>query len=356
MLTIIFGAGASYDSKPVHSIVNSEFSGWQPPLTKDLFDSKKIWCNEADRYSTTFDDKLKPVVEQIRRQTEFQGLEFALENLRAEREVNGERWGQEILIRVWIYNVIRRCSEKWLKGLNGVTTYLDLFQRLDLWQRKSGLKTNIVSFNYDTLLEEAAFRYQSKVIPQADFNKYVSGQFFIFKPHGSTNWIHKIKFDPSRKSLFDDGPLIESEKKNTLLFNNSNHALGVTFQEAASGGKVYANIPAIAIPVTNKNDDDFVLPPGHKEKMIEAIRETTRILVIGWAGNEKHFLKLLESHLRDGVSVLLVCGRAEANTVSNIHESMKNPKFHETRMGFADFLNRTMMLENFLENSSIQLD
>lgn len=346
MLTIIFGAGASYDSKPANLTIAPFTEPWQPPLTVDLFNSGKIWCTESDKHGLNFQYPLYQVVEQIRRQTKDQGLENALEQLRAERETNNIRWAQEIQIRIWINKVIRLCEQNWLSGLKNDTAYVDLVQRLDMWQRKSSAKINLISFNYDTLLEHAVSPYQNGSF--IHFENYISGKFSVFKPHGSISWVHKIKYGDKRENLLDV-PLNEWEKQNLVLLNNTNQANTIRLDERLREN-VYATIPAIAIPVTNKHDDDFILPPNHKEKMIEAIKNTTLLLLIGWAGSEKHFLKLLSEYLRPKVHVGVICYEGGANTISNIHDSIVEASFEDSKIGFSTFLDRHNMLERFLEN------
>jgi hypothetical protein len=80
------------------------------------------------------------------------------------------------------------------------------------------------------------------------------------------------------------------------------------------------------------------------------IKETTLLLLIGWAGNEKHFLKLLSSHLRRGVPVGVVCEKGGNITISNIHESMNDAKIIDINQGFSSFMDIPSMLEDFLEN------
>lgn len=348
-MTIIFGAGASYDSKPANSNIDSTTKSWQPPLTKDLFDDSKIWCSGFDRQRVNFPRGLIPVVEQIRRDTKAHTLEYALEKLKREREINPSRWAQELEIRYWLSEVIGKSTREWSNGLKGVTTYVDLIQRIDLWQVKTKTQVNFITFNYDTLLDHEVFMYQTghENFNDSDFEIYHSDKFCLFKPHGSVDWNYEMPFDEDRESMTDRRPLSDKEKKCLRLVRN----LGTTIYSFKwkDHNKV-GYFPALAIPIENKSKEDFILPPGHFEKMIGAIKDTTFLIVIGWAAAEKHFMELLKTYLKPYIPVTIICAAGGGDTRKRLEEAMPYLEYHVLHHGFSSFLDIEYMLERILEN------
>ncbi len=63
-------------------------------------------------------------------------------------------------------------------------------------------------------------------------------------------------------------------------------------------------VPAIAIPVKEKTS--FECPPAHLLVLKGHLEETDRLLIIGWRGRDRHFVRLLEQHLPKRVSILAV--------------------------------------------------
>ena len=100
MLTIILGAGASYDSAPTNSSNQAKRSSWRPPLTRDLFLPENIWFQ-----TIKLPFKLIPIIERIRRGTKNNNLESALETLKSEINTNPDRWEQMLAIQEWMSNV-----------------------------------------------------------------------------------------------------------------------------------------------------------------------------------------------------------------------------------------------------------
>jgi len=338
MLTIIFGAGASYDSAPINSSKDVLRNEWRPPLTKDLFLPEKVWFRENQP-----PDQLIPIIERIRRDTTQNTLENALEKLKEEIAINPIRWEQILAIQEWLQQVLSNCSHQWSHALGRVTTYVDLLSRLYHWQIQSNEPISLITFNYDTLIERAASLSFRQNIEADNFNGYISNQLQIFKPHGSVNWWWDIPRDPGRKALADR-PLSGNERKNAKL-----HMGKMRTGTLSDNTDVYYPMPAIAIPVIRKSNNDFVFPPGHYEKMIAALDSTEAILVIGWAGAEEHFMAELSKRVNNKVPVLVVCGSGGSQTVEKLHDLANLKEVVDTATGFSGFLNNTG-LENWLND------
>lgn len=337
MLTIIFGAGASYDSAPVNSSNQAKKDQWRPPLTKDLFLPEKVWF-QAHRLPT----RLIPVIERIRRDARSNNLEYALEELKREMDFNPSRWEQILAIQEWLCDVLTSCSKNWIQPLGSATTYVDLLSRLYDWQIRNYKPINLITFNYDNLLEKAAYICFKKQIGLNNFESYLTGDINIFKPHGSIDWWWEILGDKDRK-YFGDYPLSENEKKLAKL------CIGPRSEgtRIVNNTDVYYSMPAIAIPVISKSHSDFVFPPGHEKQMHSALDSTEAIIVIGWAAAEEHFMSEFSKRVKKNVPVLVVCGEGGDRTAELLRSSV-GLEVTVLQYGFSDFLDTTN-LENWLD-------
>lgn len=190
MLTVILGAGASYDAAPKNASEGAKASVFRLPLTKQLFDAERIWCQHEspavvipNSISTA---SFTPVLERIRREAAQRSLEHALQALKAEIPEFPERWRHVLAVQEWIAKVISMCTHRWIQELRESTTLVDLVARLDVWRRRANSAINFTTFNYDTLLERAVSEVTLK--PFNDFADYLRPEYSVLKPHGSTGW------------------------------------------------------------------------------------------------------------------------------------------------------------------------
>lgn len=332
MLTIIIGAGASFDSAPHNASSQAKSNQWRPPLTQDLFSANAAWSTFSSARLKMHGDLL-PVIERIRRDTQSESLEAALLRLKMEIDEYPDRWRQLLAVQDWISKVIGVCADKWSQGLSHSTAYVDLVARVGDWGHKNKSDINFVTFNYDTLLENAIKLNLHEPLHFKDFDNYILGKYRVFKPHGSIDWLQEVCFDSERKNI-QEKPLSNTEKSSLRLHIGSFDG-SVRTEE---GKKTYANMRAVSVPVATKNYSDFMLPPGHMDSLREAFRNTTALLVIGWAGNEEHFMDELSKNMTLSVPTLVVCGRGGADTISNLSSLGKISTAKDTNFGFAEFL------------------
>ena len=109
------------------------------------------------------------------------------------------------------------------------------------------------------------------------------------------------------------------------------------------------DIPALALPVVTKSQ--FICPPAHLDRLRELLPKVEKILVIGWRGSEKHFLKLLSEGLQKPVKVFSACGHPDDSTQTN--QQMKDAgvpgMFFAAAGGFSDLV-LSREGENFVRN------
>lgn len=341
MLTIILGAGASFDSAPVSSRHRAQQNPWRPPLTDTLFLADKVWSVEGGAIVSP--RNLIPILERIRRDSNPR-LERALEILKSEVASNPGRWPQLLAIQEWLCMVLTRCTDQWLELLAGATTFVDLTSRLNDWCVTVNAQINFITFNYDLFLEKAIEQCQTKPSNLQGFDRYQTNKFSVFKPHGSVDWSWKVRFDTDRNDLMDR-PLSQAERSSFVLCPGPVRGAGIT---GMPGGVKFGSFPAVAIPVASKSQNDFIFPPGRSDKMFAALDATTAMLVVGWAAAEQHFMEEIAARVRHDIPVLVVCGEGGKETTNSLKVAGKLTNIVDSNSGFSDFLN-TSQLEKWLE-------
>jgi hypothetical protein len=273
MLLVIFGAGASFDSVPKRDwSTEQDISEHKLPLAAGLFQSREPFRRAVEEYweCAPLVGKLRHVV--ARREN----IETYLEREVVESESDQTTLSQLVALRHYIDQIISECSRKWLGLCNGVTNYATLLDTIDRWRRRrDGERIILATFNYDVLLEDACIRTLRRRMESPD--DYVSGSpYFVFKPHGSVSWRRRVRFerraDPSPHELIEFASLIR--------FTDDYFIQGQQGSEAT--------LPAIAIPTQFK--PAFECPTLHVETFEKLIPQVSRVLVIGWRGQEQHFL------------------------------------------------------------------
>jgi hypothetical protein len=284
MLMVIFGAGASYDSdarRPVSGPQNAS----RPPLTEHLIDERhRGIANEYPASISVID-----YVEQNLADDTPSSLETILAQYAARADNSSACRQALVAFRFYLCRLITNASDQWLRETHGLTIYLSLLNQLLEWQETSGERVQLVTFNYDMLLEDAAAR----VIPDwriNTFGDYISRpDWGLLKPHGSVGWSWVA-------SLADDG---RGEPNSTRALASANlahtenlplRALNATHITSTDNGDVL--LPAIAVPLANKTT--FECEDIQVEAFKSTIPEIRRLLVCGWRAAEAHAIQILQ--------------------------------------------------------------
>ena len=268
MLTIIFGAGASFDSSPDFVVNNNNDN--RLPLAKDLFSRR--FSGIAKEFPIAFS-----LINRLRRSA---NIEHELEKI---AEENGSNIPEQLIkIRRYINKVITTAQTNWEHITDRNTTYYEFIDILQKWQEESKKPVTLITFNYDTLLDTACTTHLN--LRFNDMNSYILNDtpYKLFKPHGSINWTH---FAQMPSGLPVNGINIDrhaGQLQWTQYFSITSEA------DVLKPG--YYKFPAISVPTETKAMFEF--PNNHKTEMKKAIHDTTTLLVIGWKAMEKHFLEL----------------------------------------------------------------
>jgi hypothetical protein len=339
MLMVVFGAGASYDSidvKPPNSgnpgwAINEEF---RPPLAKDLFGSRELFAEEMKRI-----ERLQPIVP-ILRHTGGKNVETVLRELQDEAGEYPERHRQLMAVRYYLHIALWSCEVKWKEAAKNVTNYKALLGQIDRW-RKPDESVYLVTFNYDTLLEDAM---RAVGLTITDLTHYVFGNptYKVFKLHGSLNWARILKngFGYADHNAWSVA-LHHIEQATNLNITEQfvridHYPCGLLPNQERIG-----LVPAIAIPVEKKAY--FECPKAHLDELVRALPHVDKLLLIGWRATEDHFLNLLSTYLKGPLVAQVVAGseagaRDIARSLQDGPFSKLTVRWEHAPSGFTDFI------------------
>jgi hypothetical protein len=342
MLMVVFGAGASHDSIDVKPPGGGN-PGWtideqfRPPLANDLFGFTELFADAMGKF-----EKLQPIVPILRR-TGGKNVETVLQELQDEAAVYPERLCQLMAVRYYLHYALWECERSWKHLSKGVTNYKALLDQINRW-RKPGEEVSLVTFNYDTLLEDAM---PAVGLTLSDLTDYVdrSHPYKVFKLHGSVNWAR-----PVGSGSPYSGTAYTSTDPWSIARNHIERAASLKIGEGFTRinehpvglfeGRV-GLVPAIAIPVEKKAY--FECPQEHLDALKQFLPQVDRLLLIGWRATEDHFLTLLQDNLK-GPLLAQVVARSEIDA-RGIASGLQGGTFSEIRVdweyapaGFTDFI------------------
>jgi hypothetical protein len=313
MLLVIFGAGASFDSSPTYtpgvtppgaSEDDRNNDCHRLPLAKDLFADRPLFRDAIDAFP-----QCKSIVSRLRHPAVLDGqksIEAVLQEIEHEAETYRRGRFEMAAVRFYLQRVIRESEKNWLNVIRGITNYLNLLREIDRSSPREPVC--LVTFNYDTLLEDAL---RQLGCPINSIDDYINKHEFwrLFKLHGSTNWSRLIETSISIE-MKPAGGTLETERRISAQLIGQLPEMRITNDyvltpyDAVGIGLGRPAFPAIAIPVENKGG--FECPQRLVETLIGLLPRVTKVLVIGWRASETHFLDLLRQYLKSGVHLWVV--------------------------------------------------
>jgi hypothetical protein len=306
MLMVILGAGASYDSSPDHPAGRGAAAN-RPPLADDLFINEGVFAEARGEFSE-FHELIPELLPRAGRT-----VEQSLQRLQDEGANSPERQRQLTAVRYYLQLAFRTLSDRWLKGIAGVTNYRALLGQIRHHQ-KGKEPVCLVTFNYDTLIEAALAHYGMQFeVP----NDYITGaEFKLFKLHGSANWGRHLEGNLPAALL--RAPPNDPWGDPHLVIRHVDAAnISDNFTVSGIPGRKHAGpplYPAIAIPVLRK--DTYECPHSHVGALTKLIPQVTRVLAIGWRGTELHFQHMLRQ--LGPIKIVTVAGsKEEAQKILN---------------------------------------
>lgn len=321
---IILGAGASHDY--VNTDHRTGNPDWTPPLSDGLFNTK-VYHSIITKYSEVNDlssDALTRVPGQM-------SLENYLTNIKNTiAATNHNRQKQLVSLGFYLQHLFREISANY--GSQPGNNYRVLVQRI----KDSGGEACIVSFNYDTLLEENVDTINVYL------SSYIQGPIKIIKPHGSCDWVYGLQewsgeIDLSYNFLMQNPwHLTFPGKVSSEPFERRRNLRGpVSYLERENGSTIHL-LPALAIPLFSK--EKYVCPLLHVKELEEAFKSTDRILIIGWRGMDSNLIELINK-ISYRISITIVS--SSIKSAEAFQAKLKNPNLFieiPKNQGFTQFL------------------
>ncbi len=310
MLTVIFGAGASYDSNPSRqprrSGVATAAEAYRPPLADELFSDREVFAETIASF-----ERFHPIIPRLRH-TEGRTVENVMQELQAEAGEDPERYRQLAAVRYYLQCMLWECTRHWKSQAKGISNYKSLLDQIR-HRRKLDEIVCLATFNYDTLLEDAMPGIGLTI---GGFPDYIGGHahYKVIKLHGSVNWARQIEtpIEYQNQNAWQ-AAYTHIERADQLKLTNT----FVRLDSMPCGPGLF---PAVAIPIEVKSH--FECPQEHLDFLCEHLKRTDRLLLIGWRATEAHFLELLAKHLPGHVRALIVAGsEMEAINIGRTLES-----------------------------------
>ncbi len=327
---IIIGAGASTDY--INRDYNTKPDGYIPPLSNNLFDPKRFekWMNKRPEISGLVADALTYVPHKFT-------IEQYLTKIRAESKENESRKKQLLSMMYYLQDLFFDISENY--GNQTSNNLKALINKINDKIYNSNGAACFISFNYDILLEQNLTEYISDSL-----DSYIRNQIRVIKPHGSCDWVYYIEShfneikDPY-KHVLSYTNFLEAIENQKLSLSPRRRTKNFMFSYTFSNENGRANYcPALALPLENKQK--FICPQSHIDKMVEALKQTDRILIVGWRANDKNLKLLIAENIQPGTKVKIVSGKkSSAEEIKNNLVDLKSAIFDiSEKKGFSDFM------------------
>lgn len=342
-LLIVIGAGASFDCwTPEHPNIKEI----KIPLAKDLFsliDPQEKLLNHYKLMGLA--DEIKEVLD--RSGKDSIDLEKELETINDRALV---RKDEDMLLalfnaRFYLQNLIYDLRTRTLELTQERTAYVTLLRKLKDWiyEQPGERNVEIVTFNYDDLLEEAMNHVYLKTWSTktgADpLEGYYKGKFLrIYRPHGSIAWGRRIDSYPTY--YYDEAKQLVKRFGRFKLSNEFVPADPTWFSPGSGKSKDF--VPAVAIPFKTKDTFDEC-PPAMQKQMEKTVENADILITIGWKGADDNLVSLLKKNKKiKSVYIVSPSGDTELSHL---------PK-HSYNIGFSDFVYNvkpTQSLDHFLK-------
>lgn len=290
MLLVILGAGASYDSFPdLPPGSSGSHEAVRPPLANGLFDSRPIFVEAMDDFPE--------FVGLIPRLRTAYNVEEVLSSIEQEVHVYPKARTELAAIQYYLQSAIWKCQDAWRRVHHGATNHATLVREIEKWRYGTSESVCYVTFNYDTILEEALRQVlQLNILNMGSYIK--QPPYSVIKLHGSVNWVREV--DRAFEQLRPQQLIDEIDD----LRISSRYRLAPGRATTVVENRVI--FPALSIPVQRK--DHFNCPADHLEHLKELLPKVTRVIVIGWKGAEQDFLNILRRGLSRVPSLMVVSG------------------------------------------------
>jgi hypothetical protein len=181
MLLVIFGAGASFDSVPhIRPRVQPDVEEDRPPLANELFGNRQEFVTAMELFRDCM-----PLIPLLRK--DGVAVEQELARIQEQAKTFPKAHKELMAIRFYLQFALWKCQKRWYRHHRGITNYATLLREIERWRFELKERVCFVTFNYDSMLEQAMFQVLDFTI--LDLSSYVSHEdYSLIKLDGSTNW------------------------------------------------------------------------------------------------------------------------------------------------------------------------
>jgi hypothetical protein len=345
-LTVILGAGASYDC--ISTGLPRIDEEYRPPLTSGIFEGRTPFQTILEKYP-----KARTLASIIGvRVKSGEALEAVLSDLRhSEEQYIIQQFRQ---IPLYLQELLGEIS---IKYTSEPENYTHLVNRL---LGSEFERVAFVTLNYDLFLEKSLGTITSNsgiqwMPERMSFYVEPDRKWMLIKLHGSVNWGRVIKRESSphwtHERMLDrvnalalslEGSLAQEI---TVLRSHEQHWL-----EHVGMNLCY---PAISVPVEDKYE--FVCPPDQVDALRSFLCSCRNFLMIGISGRDKDLIDLLKENITECAAVGIVEANAKAanevaprfyNLVPQFGKAKEKKIYEEGFSGFATVRGRS--LDDFL--------
>jgi hypothetical protein len=280
MLMVILGAGASYDSTPRYPPGMGLPTEPRPPMIDGLFDTR--FKGIIGRFP-----ECRPLVPFL-----DSSVEDTLQRFQAEASEDPELYKPLMAIRHYLPWVVGDCEQRWLQEHGRITNQAALLSRINLWCTRNRERACVVTFNYDTFIEQAFL--DTLRITMVQLGEYIaSDRYKVIKLHGSVTWFHEVESpaiaDVEHRNAEDIARELIARGEEVRASKGFRVGDRTTIGKAGDRGP--AVIPAIAAPVLAK--PEFECPIEHV-KALEVCLPSVSAWSSGGRGGSSNFLRCLK--------------------------------------------------------------
>jgi hypothetical protein len=303
-LTVILGAGASYDCTS-NGVTPIDYD-YRPPLTSGIFEGRRPFQRILEKYP-----KARTLASTIAvRVNQGEPLEAVLRGLRDSQEEHIIRQFRQIPL--YLQELLGEIN---INFTSEPVNYTYLVNRL---LQTDFEKVAFVTLNYDLFLERSLGTISSSSgtawqPKDLSFHSKAGRKWMLIKLHGSANWGRFVKLDPGLKpnhegvlNCVDDIALSLNESALLDIRVLANHR--TRWKE--SGTKVFLLYPAISVPVEGKYE--FVCPGEHIDAPKDFLSSCHNYLLIGISGRDMDLIDLLRANIKKCVTLGIVEGNPRA--------------------------------------------
>ena len=169
------------------------------PLANQLFDGRESFSSVVEQYP-----EVRSIAARLQRTT---NLEAELDLIAEEGADDPQVGCQLVAMRFYLRSVIAVAQRSLAEETHGVDNYHTLLDEIRKWQLRTDSEVCFITFNYDTLLEEACADSFAEFEQTSDLDWYVDShpKVRVYKPHGSITWGQKV----TTTSRTDEASLIK---------------------------------------------------------------------------------------------------------------------------------------------------